>query len=89
MNYASSGTNDAVSVGSTATLILAAGVREVVIVQNLHASDAMYVGFDSDVDSTNGTKVAAGASLTLERYRGDIYGIRGSTNDIDTRYLEY
>lgn len=75
------------SIGTTAVLITAArNARDAVLVQNLHASNDLYVGPDSSVTSSNGIKIAAGESISVPS-RGDVYGI-GSAASTDARFWE-
>lgn len=75
-----------VSVGASATLIRAARTsRDAVIIQNVHASQVLYLG-DSAVTTSTGLKVAAGESIQLPTC-GDVYGI-ASGAATDVRYFE-
>lgn len=76
-----------VAVATTATLIVGAGNRRSIIVQNNHATQILYVGDDNGVTTSTGLKIAAGASLTLEAYTGALYGI-GSGAATTTNYFE-
>jgi hypothetical protein len=69
-----------VSVGASAVVIAAAKGRSRIIVQNNHATQILYLGDDANVTAdtaaTGGLKVAAaGASVTLEGFTGNVYGI--------------
>lgn len=76
-----------ISVGAAAQVILAGrGMRTAVLLQNLHATQDLYVGPTSGVSTANGIKIAAGATMTLP-FRGTIYGIAtGAATDV--RYWE-
>jgi hypothetical protein len=68
-----------VSVGSSAVVVAAAKGRSRIIVQNNHATQILYLGDDANVTAdaaaTGGLKIAAGASVTLEGFTGNVYGI--------------
>jgi hypothetical protein len=76
-------TTTAVSVGTSAVLLSgASGPRERLIVQNLHASQILYVG-GSDVTTSNGIRIAAGEAREFENLVGAVYGIAsGATTDV-------
>lgn len=77
-----------VAIGGAAAVIKAAKTtRKSIVVQNVHATQILYVGSDSSVTTSNGLKVAAGASVTLDDYNGPVYGI-ASGADTDVRYFE-
>lgn len=61
--------------------------RRSITVQNVHASNDLYVGSDSSVTSSNGVKVKAAESLRFDDYSGAVYGI-GSAASTDVRYFE-
>ena len=72
----------AVSIGTSAAVIKAArSSRQSILVQNAHASNDLYVGADSSVTTSNGLKLVAGASLTLDSYTGAVYGIASAASD--------
>jgi hypothetical protein len=76
-----------VSVGTSAALIAAARFRrDAVIVQNVHATQDLYVGPDASVATTTGIKIPAGQSFVVPT-RGAVYGI-ASGAATDTRYWE-
>lgn len=78
----------AASIGGTAALILAAKTtRQSVIVQNVHATQILYLGNDASVTTSNGLRVAAGAERVLTGYHGALYGI-ASGAATDVRYFE-
>jgi hypothetical protein len=60
--------------------------REAVIIQNNHATQILYIGSDSAVDTTTGLKIAAGGSVTLET-QGAVYGIASGATTT-TNYFE-
>lgn len=81
-----------VSVGSTATVILASNPeRKGCLIANA-GSATLYIGMDSAVTTANGTPLAAGATLVntgfLDAYRGAIYGVCVS-GTLDIRYWEW
>jgi hypothetical protein len=76
-----------VAVGATAVLIKAERLRrESIIVQNVHASQILYLGGDASVATTTGLRLIAGDSVRLET-KGAVYGI-ASGAATDTRYFE-
>lgn len=78
----------AISVGSSAAVVVGANNRrESVAIQNTHASQDLYLGFDASVTNASGFKVAAGQSVTFFSYQGAIYGY-GSGAATTGRYLE-
>ena len=75
------------TVTTTAQLLVPArSSRNAVRVQNLHATNLLYIGPDSAVTAANGIRVAAGAETTIPS-RGDIYGI-ASAASTDVRFWE-
>jgi hypothetical protein len=77
-----------VAVGATAGLILGGrSLRDSVTIQNVHATQILYIGNDASVTTSTGLKIAAGDKHSLETYNGPIYGI-ASGAATDTRYLE-
>jgi hypothetical protein len=83
----SESTYGAVSVDATAEIIAAARPRrESIIIQNVHATQVLYVGNDANVTSSNGLKVIAGESVRLET-KSAIWGV-GSGAATDTRFFE-
>lgn len=75
-----------VSVGTSATLIRATKQRGQITIQNVHASNVLYIGTDSSVDATNGLKLASGESFTIVGYFGPVYGLASGAST-DTRYF--
>lgn len=87
MAGSSEATYGTVAIGATAGLIKAArGRRESIVVQNVHASQILYIGSDASVLTTTGLRLIAGESIRLET-KGDVYGI-ASGAATDTRYFE-
>jgi hypothetical protein len=77
----------AVAVDATAEVVKAANSRrESIVVQNVHASQVLYLGSDASVTTSNGLKLLAGESIRLQT-KSAIYGI-GSGSATDTRYFE-
>jgi hypothetical protein len=76
----------AVSVTGSATQILAAytGRARAYTLINTHATDTLYLGFDNSVTTSNGFPLVAGASIVITE-KSAVYGIRGSSNNIDVR----
>lgn len=68
-----------VSVGTSAAVVATAKGRRNIIVQNNHATQILYLGDDAnvtaDATATGGLKIAAGASVTLDRFTGAVFGI--------------
>jgi hypothetical protein len=84
-NDASYGT---VSVAATATLIRPAkALRKSIVVQNVHASQTLYLGDDSSVATTTGLRLNAGDSVRLSDCNAAVWGI-ASGAATDTRYFE-
>ena len=75
------------TIGTSAAVIVAASSREYVIVKNNHATNILYLGFDSSVTTSNGMSVAAGSDRIIDGYDGAVYGI-ASAASTDVRYLE-
>ena len=86
-SVAAQGNYDAVAIGTTAAVIVAAGTRSSVVIQNLDASNDLYVGFDASVTASNGFHLASNDSIKFDDYLGPVYGI-GSASDTDVRFLE-
>lgn len=74
----------AVAVGATAVGVKAArSNRKSITIQNVHASQILYIGGDASVTTSNGLRIAAGAERTIEGYNGPIYGIAsGAATDV-------
>jgi hypothetical protein len=76
-----------VTIGTSAALIKGStSGRESIVIQNVHASNDLYVG-PSGVTTSSGVKVPAGQSITFDDYIGPVYGI-ASAASTDVRYLE-
>ena len=87
MSASSESAYGTVSIGAAAAVIKAAnGRRESIVVQNVHATQILYLGSDSSVTTANGLKLAAGESIRLQT-KSVIYGI-ASGAATDTRYFE-
>lgn len=81
------------SVTTSAQLIAGArSRRDAVLIQNVHASQVLYLGPDSSVvagsagTASSGIRVAAGESIIVPT-RGDVYGIASGAST-DVRYWE-
>jgi len=84
---AASAISASVSCGSAATQIAASRVyRSSIIIAN-YSNQTVFIGYGSDVTVTNGLPLAASASLTEERWNGEIWGITES-GSADVRVLE-
>jgi hypothetical protein len=58
----------AFSVGAAAVQLLSGSVhRTRVIVQNVHATQDLYLGWDASVTAANGLKLAAGESVEITK----------------------
>jgi hypothetical protein len=80
-------TSAAATIGGTAAVVAAARQsRRNLIVQNLHASQDLYVG-PSGVTTSSGVKVAAGQSVGFVDFNGTLYGIASGAGT-DVRVLE-
>lgn len=85
-------TYNTVSVGSTATVILAANnLRKGSLITNT-GTTTVYIGFDANVTTSNGLPLIQNSTLVNsgdgECWRGTIYGIVASSTS-DCRYWEY
>lgn len=86
-------TYGSVSVGVTATLVLAANASRLSAVIVNNGSATMYFGTSSSVivgsagTALSGIPIPVGGSITFETYTGNIYAISGSAAQ-DARYLE-
>lgn len=83
---------NAVSVGSTATLIMSANnERKGCLIFN-NGANTIYLGMASNVTSTTGLPLAANATFSNSDlhalWRGAIYGITASSTS-DTRFWEW
>jgi hypothetical protein len=86
MTISSALAQTAVSVTSSATLVIAASSsREALSIQNLGASD-VYLGGTSAVTTSTGTKLIAGQQLPFGDFGGALYGITTS-GTADVRVL--
>jgi hypothetical protein len=75
------------TVTTSAQLIAGArSSREQIAVQNLHATNLLYIGPDSSVTAANGIRIAAGAERIVDS-RGDVYAI-ASAASTDVRFWE-
>lgn len=76
-----------VSIGTSAVLVVdARSRRDDVIIQNVHASNVLYLGPNSTVATSTGIKLAAGESVSVPS-RGSIYGIASGAST-DVRFWE-
>lgn len=88
MPEGSSMAHAAVSIGATAAIICAGrSQRDSIVIQNVHASQDLYVGMDNTVTTANSVKVPAGGSIEFTDYNGPVWGI-GSGAGTTVRYLE-
>jgi len=85
---ASLATYATVSIGTSAGVIKAAnGDRKQITIENVHASNDLYIGGDASVTTANGIKIPAGGTFTTDAYTGAFYGI-ASGAATDVRYFE-
>jgi hypothetical protein len=76
------------SIGTSAAVIVdGTSLRRGVVIQNVHATQDLYIGSDSSVATTTGLKIIAGASRELLDYSGPVYGIASGAST-DVRYFE-
>lgn len=78
----------AVSVGTTATLILAANTSRLSVLIRNDGTDTVFVGGDSSVTTSDGMPIRPGESFSDDQYTGDWYGISGTAGQ-DMRVLEF
>lgn len=77
-----------VTIGATAALIKAGRApRNSILIQNVHASNNLFIGLDSSVTTANGIKIAAGQSMQFTDSGSEIYGI-ASAAGTDVRWME-
>lgn len=86
-------TYGAVTVGTSATLILPAnGYRKGCEIRNNFSNVTFYIGMDENVTASNGLPIVPGESFNTsgERtgWRGNIYGVVAS-GSADCRYWEW
>ena len=75
------------TIGAAAAVIVAANAsRGEVLVQNVHATNTLYIGTDNAVTVANGLKVGPGGSISLT-VDDDVYGIADAAGT-DVRYLD-
>lgn len=88
MTMGNTGGYGTASVGTSAVLIRSGkSGRDGIIIQNVHATQVVYIGSDASVATTTGLKVAAGSSVTLDFYNGPVYGIADGAST-DVRFFE-
>ena len=81
-----------ISVGATATLIVAANSKRQSLIITNDGTVTLYVGPDSSVTATNGIQIEEDGNFTEDSggsrvYQGDWYGIT-SSGTADARYWE-
>lgn len=77
----------AVSVGAAAASYrVGSGARSSILIQNVHATQDLYLGTDENVLTTTGFKVPPGQSVRLT-HRGPLFAI-ASGAATDTRFIE-
>ena len=80
-----------VTVGNTATLIVAANSARLSLVIQNNGSATVYLGPSASVSASNGIPLLTGGSFQEDSggarmYQGDIYGISATSSDV--RYWE-
>lgn len=82
------GAHGAVAVGTSAVLIRGGNTaRDGIQVQNVHASQNLYVGTSGGVTTGNGIKVAPGSTWSSRDYGGPVWAISdGAATDV--RFFE-
>jgi hypothetical protein len=80
-----------VTVGNTATLIVAANTARLSLIIENNGSVPVYIGQDASVSVSSGIPLLTNGTLTEDSggarmYQGDIYGITDSSSDV--RYWE-
>jgi hypothetical protein len=76
-----------IAIGATAAQIVPGrSLRDSVVIQNVHATQVLYLGTNASVTTANGLKLLAGESVRLE-LAGPVYGI-ASGADTDVRFFE-
>ena len=76
-----------VTVGNTATLIVAANTARLSLIIENNGSVPVYIGQDASVSVSNGIVLKPNGNLTEDSggarmYQGDIYGITASSADV-------
>lgn len=66
---------DATTVAAAATQILTGHADNAAVIVTNIGANTVYIGSDNTVTTGDGHPLAAGATLTLEDYTGDLYGI--------------
>lgn len=66
--------------GSSDAEIIAASAlgRRSMVVKNPDTTQTIYIGQDADTDDTTGFPLAAGESVTIVAFTGDLYAIAGA-----------
>lgn len=84
----SSVASTAASIGTSAGVVVnGRTARKSLIVQNLHATQLLYLG-GSDVSTSNGLQVAAaGGTRQIDNFTGTLYGIASGAST-DVRVIE-
>jgi hypothetical protein len=82
------GTGGAISVGtSAATLIAASSRRKSVLLQNVHATNKLYIGLADTVTTSTGVRLNPGEAIEFEDYLGPVYAIADGAST-DVRYIQ-
>lgn len=85
----SNATHNQVAMTATVALIVAANTsRKSVVVQNMDATDNLYVGKSNATTISNGIILKPGQSLTIDRYTGALYGICEAGKTVTSAYFE-
>jgi hypothetical protein len=75
--------NSTVSVGATAVqLVDGTTLRKAVIIQNVHATQILFIGGDANVTTANGLRIGVNESVQIDR-PDPVYGIAsGAATDV-------
>jgi hypothetical protein len=76
-----------VSVATTATSIISSNTNEKVRTIKNIGSNAIFVGGDSSVTTSNGFPIDAGETLDVSDYTGEVFGIVAAGTE-DANYIE-
>lgn len=88
LSSSGSATLSQVTVGGTAvSLVDATPVRRSVLIQNVHATNNLFIGPTNGVLTTTGIQVRSNESIELTDYNGALFGI-ASAASTDVRILE-
>lgn len=79
----------AVTIGTSAALIKGGRTsRGSLLIQNAHATNVLYIGFDSSVATTTGIRLSPDDSIEISDSGTEIYGIASGAST-DVRFQEF